>query len=180
VPKNGEMPDRIRLLEEPSHLVELEPGPQPLLFIGGSMDERFDFGKFRAALAPHLVAKNDLRIDLSAVVRINSQGLLGWHQFIDSAEKTMRVRFVAVSEAVTEQAAILPSVFGKAGTPIDTFETPYLCVPCNKRHTKFLKKSELVRAGDDFKAPPLNCPDCSTEMEFDALEPDYFDFLKRH
>jgi hypothetical protein len=66
---------------------------------------------------------------------------------------------------------------GKKGTKVLEIEAPFYCEKCDKRPISTFKAKDLNMEGD-LKVPEQKCPSCATPMDFDAVEEEYFYFLK--
>jgi hypothetical protein len=174
------MPTPVVLLDIPGHKIEVEAGPRPVLRISGMMDENMELGQLRATLLPRLAGAKTLHVDLAGVVRMNSQGTVGWHVLLESLQKALEVRFLAISEAVVEQAMLIPTVLGRSGTVVEKFAVPYLCPKCRSRTIIDLARADVTGPGDKHVAPARKCAKCATTMDFDGMQSDYFDFLRTH
>jgi len=63
--------------------------------------------------------------------------------------------------------------FFREGASIKSFYAPYFCEKCGKEN-KIHVKSEQVQ---NRKAPIMECQKCGENMDFDAIEAQYFCFL---
>jgi anti-anti-sigma regulatory factor len=120
----------------------------------------------------------EVAFDLQSVTQINSCGVREWILFIERAQSTMSSRFFALGEAFIEQVNFVPRLLGKAGTAVATFDVPYFCSTCNERVIKTVAASQMQISGQSVKPPANVCAKCKKPMELDALEDEYFTFLK--
>jgi ABC-type transporter Mla MlaB component len=120
-----------------------------------------------------------LKIDLSGIDRINSNGVRGWLVFIEKLQAKIKVTFSAISEAIIEQATMTPYILGKEGTPIEAFEMPYTCPKCNTRWIQTIRTPAIDLSKNQFSPPKAACPKCRTQGVFDAMEAEYFALIKR-
>jgi DNA-directed RNA polymerase subunit RPC12/RpoP len=63
--------------------------------------------------------------------------------------------------------------FFRKGASIQSFYAPYYCESCGKENKIHLKADQVKNR----KAPKMECPKCGEEMDFDAIEAQYFSFL---
>ena len=64
--------------------------------------------------------------------------------------------------------------FFRKGAVINSFYAPYFCEECGKESKVHLESSQVKNR----KAPRVKCPNCGKDnMDFDAIEAQYFSFL---
>jgi hypothetical protein len=118
--------------------------------------------------------------DTRGIQQMNSPGVRDWLLFMEKLQLRYSVRFLSIGESLIEQAAITPTVLGKQGTPVDSFDAPYFCPTCNTRKVLFLKTANVLADAPDgsIGAPPVSCEKCGQPLQFDAFEEDFFSFLR--
>lgn len=158
--------------------VEVEKfGPDLSMRPVGILNEDVDFGAVLDFLKDHRSA-GTLSIDMGKVQGINSCGVREWIMFIERAQSLMTTRFEMVNELFVEQASIVPNLLGEKGTEVVAFAAPYFCSKCNKRYTQILKTSQIKVQDNQYGVPSYKCGKCGELLEFDALEEEYFHFLR--
>ena len=75
-------------------------------------------------------------------------------------------------QIIIEQINMVHGFFRK-GAVISSFYAPYFCEKCNKEQKIHLKTEQIKNK----KAPKMECPNCGDNMDFDAIEAQYFNFL---
>lgn len=148
------------------------------LSVEGQITENSTFGSTLTS-SDELSGAKSLRIDLHKVDRINSNGVRGWLLFIGRIQATLSVTFAAVSEALIEQSLMTPNILGAPGTRIESFDAPYSCTKCGNRWTEAVQTQSVSLKSGTFTAPKAYCPKCRTTGQFDAMENEYFTFIKR-
>ena len=143
----------------------------------GLVNERMDFPAALEAIGDNCLYIKTVVFDLARVSSINSLGVRGWIQFISQLQATYAIRFSVVSEAMIEQAAIVPNLLGKKGTPIEAIEVPYSCSKCKSRISRQFQIKDLP-SGGAFSAPTVGCENCDEMLEFDAQQGEYAAVLK--
>lgn len=165
------------------HYSDLENGV--LLKLTGQIDEDVNFGAIlgevheMASMGAPEGGLPRVFFDLQKVERINSCGVREWLLFLEKLQLKFKVEFRVASEAFIEQANIVPGILGPNGTPVHQIEIPYFCASCDER-TRQLVPVASVKRTDGFTAPESKCAKCGSAQELDALEEEYFSFLKRH
>jgi hypothetical protein len=143
----------------------------------GTINEDVNFGSVSKFLG-ELPSLSTLQVDLSQVININSCGVREWLLFMERTQPRLPVQFSMVNETFIEQASVVPNLLGKAGTRIAAFEIPYFCASCNERTIKVFETKDINLVNNEFSAPEVKCEKCSSKLDFDALEEEYFSFLK--
>ncbi|MBT4791363.1 MAG: hypothetical protein HON90_07315 [Halobacteriovoraceae bacterium] len=114
-----------------------------------------------------------LVFDFEQVTGINSCGIREWTNFLKCLDAEIELVYINCSVKVIEQVNMIVD-FTKRGAKIETFYAPYFCDSCDKEVETLLSSDKVVGGN----APALNCSSCGSEMEFDAVETQYFEFLK--
>jgi hypothetical protein len=115
--------------------------------------------------------------DLSRLLEINSCGVREWVLFMEKVTSRFRCRIVAASEIFVAQASIVPGVLGRERVPVESFQAPYFCPPCNRTESRVLKPGDVLRVAGGIEPPAAPCGTCAGPLEFDALADEYFSFL---
>lgn len=133
----------------------------------GSIDEDANFSELMGLTCDNYV------FDFNNVSLINSCGIREWIKYIDQV-KFRDMIYQNCPQIIIEQINMVNG-FIKPGCKLQSFYAPYYCEECDKEF-KIHLLSDTIR---NKKAPANNCPDCNNELEFDALEASYFNFLGR-
>ncbi len=131
----------------------------------GVIDEDANFDKIKA------LKLNKFVFDFNNIVMINSCGIREWIKYlkeIDSAE----IKYENCPQIIIEQVNMVHG-FIRKGITVDSFYAPYFCSKCDSAKKILLKEREIV----NLKPPVKLCNTCQTELEFDAIEKQYFSFL---
>lgn len=140
--------------------------------LAGVVDEDSSF--------PALVSRRELRaplvIALGEVRRINSYGVRVWRGWIEQLhEKNIDVFLVDCSPEVVAQLSQVSNFAGHA--VVVSVYAPYCCPHCDTLVQQRIDVAEALSV-DSFRAPPVRCPECRTDMAFDELESSWFGFLR--
>ncbi len=131
----------------------------------GNIDEDTDLSEILETKASEII------FDFDQVELINSCGIREWIKFLDnlSAES---IQYENCPQIIIEQINMVHG-FIRLGSKLNSFYAPYYCEDCDKERKTHITSNDVKSK----KAPKMNCPDCGSEMEFDALEATYFNFL---
>lgn len=143
-------------------------GDQTTVQLTGVIDEDADFSKINKLESPKIV------FDFQKVSMINSCGIREWIQYLVGLGTQSQITYVNCPQIIIEQINMVQGFIPKGGK-VESFYAPYFCEDCDKE-TKMKINSADIKS---FKAPICKCPDCQSEMEFDAIEAQYFNFLKQ-
>jgi Zn finger protein HypA/HybF involved in hydrogenase expression len=136
--------------------------------LAGTIDEDADFTPLQGLSQPSVI------FDFHGVTMLNSCGIREWVSFIAKLPPTTRVTYRRCPQIIIEQINMVHGFF-REGALIESFAAPYYCEHCDKESKVLLKTSQV----QNRKAPTQTCPHCGeANMEFDALEEQYFHFLK--
>lgn len=133
----------------------------------GQIDEDADFSKLSNLTAKKIV------FDFEKITLLNSCGIREWISFIESIPTSTHITYRNCQQIIIEQMNMVHG-FIKSGAEIESFYAPYYCPKCDYEHKMLLTPSTV----DKHIAPSCKCPKCQEEMEFDAIETQYFNFLK--
>jgi hypothetical protein len=121
---------------------------------------------------------NQLSLDVGGVIQINSTGIREWLVFFEKLQAMITCKFTMVSEAMIEQAVVIPAILGKKGTEILAFQAPYYCRQCDIRALQVLETKLLEINGSKIITPVFKCIKCGNPLELDIVESEYLNFLK--
>lgn len=132
----------------------------------GAIDEDVDFKELIG------LEQKTVSFDFNQVSMINSCGIREWIRFMEKIPEKSTVIYKNCPQIIIEQMNMVHGFFRK-GSQIESFYAPYFCESCNKEAKVHILASQVKNR----KAPKENCPTCNEEMEFDAMEAQYFSFL---
>lgn len=141
-----------------------------LLTIGGDIDDNTSLTGF----VPQL--RRSPIIDLGDVTFINSVGVREWITLLgELAQRGLKVTLRNVSEPMVRQMTMVFEARGDAA--VESFYAPYTCASCGDERALLLQVDQHKAALDAHKPPPLPCPSCGAEAEFDEFPNRYLSFL---
>lgn len=111
--------------------------------------------------------------DFNKVTMINSCGIREWIKYLQELEGT-EIIYQNCPQIIVEQANMVHG-FIRKGIVVESFSAPYFCANCDTEKKIILKNLEVVNS----KAPIIHCNTCKGELEFDAIEKQYFSFLSQ-
>ncbi len=132
----------------------------------GAIDEDADFQELIG------LEQKTINFDFDKVTMINSCGIREWIKFLEKIPEKTHIIYNSCPQIIIEQINMVHGFFRK-GASINSFYAPYYCEKCEKENKVHLK-SEQVK---NRKAPKMECPKCGEDMDFDAIEAQYFSFL---
>jgi ABC-type transporter Mla MlaB component len=138
-------------------------GERQVVALTGVLDENAD-------LRPLKVLDGAVAIDLSGVRRISSTGVREWIDFMRALEGRCTVSLIRCSPASVTQLNLIANFRGPA--QVESFIAPYDCAGCGCECEVLLDAVGATRG-----VPPVECPDCGTEMDFAELPERYLTFL---
>ncbi len=112
-------------------------------------------------------------LNLSAIDRVNSVGLVGWLRWISEASKTHQLSVEALSYNLATLANQISDLFGAA--PVRSTLAPYFCPKCGNNHELLVTREEVLASPSG--PPAKSCPACRGALDFDEMD-DYFVFLR--
>lgn len=147
---------------------EVEERPAELhLGLKGTIDEDVDFSSIPTPKKERYIFNFD------GVKGINSCGIREWVRFSEKIDPSTQLVYLNCTQIIIEQINMVAGFFRK-GSKVEKFYAPYFCEDCDEEK-KILIDASRIQNGE---APAEICDKCSKSMEFDALEEQYFRFLK--
>lgn len=107
------------------------------------------------------------------VEMINSCGVREWTSFVKELGEDCHIVYKNCRQIIIEQINMVHG-FIPSNASIETFYAPYYCEELDKEYKILLSAKDIK----DKKAPDVKCPDGEYQMEFDAIEGQYFNFIK--
>ena len=135
----------------------------------GCIDEDSNFDKILA------IKQSVYIFDFDKVTMINSCGIREWITFVEKLPSDALLEYHNCRQIIIEQINMVQG-FIRKGAKIVSFYAPYFCEQCDNEH-KIKVETNALSSG---KAPSIQCPNCKQEMEFDAIEEQYFAFLSQN
>lgn len=133
----------------------------------GAIDEDSDFKELLG------LAQKHISFNFDKVNMINSCGIREWIKFIEQIPAASTISYNNCPQIIIEQINMVHGFFRK-GASINSFYAPYFCEKCGKESKVRLEAPQVKNR----KAPKVDCPNCGEEdMDFDAIEAQYFSFL---
>ncbi len=141
-----------------------------IIAMTGIIDEDFDYSSLLEN--PGKVYK----IDFNELKMINSTGIREWIRFIEKLGPAVNFQYFNCPNIIIQQMNMVSGFLTK-NAKVLSFFAPYFCEELDEEEHVLLQASEVK----DFKAPVRKklVDGQEVEMEFDAIEEQYFKFLKR-
>lgn len=133
----------------------------------GVIDEDANFDKIKS------LGMNQFIFDFNNVSMINSCGIREWIKYLDGLGSAS-ITYINCPQIIIEQVNMVHG-FIRKGVAVESFYAPYFCTNCDTGKKILLKSSEVLGT----KPPLKHCNTCKTELEFDAIEKQYFSFLSQ-
>lgn len=136
--------------------------------VTGDIDENF-----RQKEVPR-ISRPGIHLHLKNVGNFNSCGIREWILLIADLSKIGKLAFHECSVSSIDQINMVPNSLG--GGTVESFYAPYYC-QCGQETVKLISVREHEAVLRQQIAPHFNCDECGKQLEFDALEETYFQFL---
>ncbi len=140
------------------------------LNISGSIDESFDYQNL--ITSPGTI----YNIDFNDLKMINSCGIREWIRFIDKLGPNLQINYMNCPHIIILQMNMVAG-FLTANAKIHTFYAPYFCEELDEEHHILLNSSDVVNGKAPVQTIKVDGED--VELEFDAIEEQYFKFIKK-
>lgn len=145
-------------------------GDHLVVHLSGSIDETVDFAQLIGE------PKDSLTVFCKQVHRINSVGIKNWIRFFTTVlQNKVKLRFEEFSIELVEQINVVKNFH--CGAEIGSIIVPFRCTKCETSLRGKMKVEDVKTRG--FQIPPIKCPKCSAQAEFDDYPDEYFSFLMR-
>ncbi len=142
-------------------------GDEAHISLVGVIDEDANFDKIKALKMGHYI------FDFNSVNMINSCGIREWIKYLQEIEGAT-ISYINCPQIIIEQVNMVHG-FIRKGITVSSFFAPYFCSTCDTGKKILLKNAEVTGT----KPPVKLCNTCSNELEFDAIEKQYFSFLSQ-
>lgn len=137
-----------------------------LVTLGGRIDEDAHFDEILASSGESFI------FDFSNVNLINSCGVREWINLVNTLVAKAKIIYRQCPQIMIEQMNMVQG-FLPSGASIESFYAPYFDPDLDQEVKVLLTLSEIKA-----KKAPIKKNDNGTELEFDALEAQYFNFIK--
>ena len=139
------------------------------LKFSGSITEETVFDSLLGLPEPILI------FDMEELSMINSCGIRSWILFLDSVSKVKeKLIYWNCPVFLVEQFNMVHGFIPK-NSVVESFKAPFFCSTCDESKSVLIKTADTKRGS---QIPEQVCSKCSTAMEFDAFEDQFFEFLK--
>ena len=141
-----------------------------LISLTGIVDEDFEY-------EPLLENPGKIyKIDFNELKMINSTGIREWIRFVEKLGSAVEFQYFNCPHIIIQQMNMVAGFLTK-NAKVLSFYAPYFCEETDEEEHILLQSSEIK----NFKAPlrTIKVDGQEVELEFDAIEDQYFKFLKR-
>lgn len=139
-----------------------------VVHFSGSIDEDADFSPLSDLKTTRVL------FDFNKIKTINSCGIREWVNFVHAFNETAEIIYVQCPQVIIEQINMVAG-FVRPGAVIESFYAPYFCSSCDAEKRILIKTKQVKNS----EAPAQCCDVCKSDLEFDALEKQYFFFMQR-
>ena len=136
--------------------------------IEGVIDGTFDL---RPLIGDHEI----IMFDLEGVNRITSFGVREWRTTLNKVHARY-ICYVNCHASVLSQFNLVPGF--ACGGDLVSFYLPYICPSCNHVSEDLLDLRKRHQIVESLTPPDVECPKCTTEMEFDDIPAAYFKYAR--
>ena len=145
-------------------------GDSIIVVVEGSINEDLQIEKLSHIKSPLII------FDMDKVKMINSCGIREWIRLIESFGSSVKLEYIKVPQIVIQQMNMISGFLTKNAKVI-SFYAPYFIEDLDEEKQILLRSDEIK----NFKAPVMNTNVDGTDyaLDFDAVEEQYFKFLKR-
>ncbi|MDD4976011.1 MAG: hypothetical protein PHY93_16775 [Bacteriovorax sp.] len=116
---------------------------------------------------------NKYVFDFNKVSMINSCGIREWIKYLQGLDGA-EIKYINCPQIIVEQVNMVHG-FIRKGIVVESFFAPYFCSNCDTEKKILLKNVEVANS----KTPVKQCNTCKSDLEFDAIEKQYFSFLSQ-
>lgn len=138
-------------------------------YLTGDVDETFQHEKIPT------FENTDVFLNLAGINHFNSIGIREWIHFIRRLGNVCEPIFEECSVNVIDQINMVPDTLGNGH--VDSFYAPYYC-SCGQESSRLIQVANYQNDLKKLEAPVFAC-ECGQNLEFDAIEESYFQFLSR-
>lgn len=137
------------------------------LVFSGNIDEDTTFEEIVVS------DKDEVIFNFDKIEMINSCGIRNWIEFQNRIDKKIKITYTKCPQVIIEQVNVVKG-FIREGGIVESFYAPYYDDEKDEEIKVLITPSEVV----DLKAP-VKLNENGKELEFDDIELQYFNFLKK-
>jgi len=146
-----------------------QKAPQdPSFTVVGVLDEDFRPESIAQISAPEVV------FDFKELKGINSCGIRSWITMLEKQMSGKKIIYNNCPSILVQQINLVQGLLPTNGL-IQSFMAPYFCEKCDKEYSVLINAKDI----NELKAPAASCPQDKSSMEFDAIEKQFFSFLRK-
>ena len=120
--------------------------------------------------------ESNVVINLAHVNYINSCGVRGWINFMRELDNGRQIVLQECTPEIIMQINMIPSFKGKA--QVGSLYASYFCDACGHEANILFETGKNMPKSPDDELATVSCPSCSSAMEMQELEEDFFAFLE--
>lgn len=114
-------------------------------------------------------------INFSQVTNVNSCGVRAWINFMRDLQKDRKLIFEECTPEIINQINMIPNFRGSAD--IQSLFGGFTCQSCGNHQNVLFKKGLNLPVSIGDGLPEVKCEKCSSKMELDELEEEYFAWM---
>lgn len=148
-----------------------EKAGMTLIKISGALVDQEDLAQFIGSFA----SGQKLLFNCRHINRINSSGTRTWLKYFRGLQSQgITFGFTECSTPVVEQFNFFHNF--NCGGHIESVYIPYLCNHCKTESHVLFTTADLIKIQPVI--PPIKCPSCKQQAEFDDIPDQFFRFTK--
>jgi len=137
------------------------------LQLSGVLDQYADLGFFARL-------REDTRISLAGVRRIDSVGVRSWIDGLRTVPETIHLTFIELPPPIVEHLNMVGGFLGSH--TLESFYAPMACTQCGESQETLVTMDACRAAGGHI--PPAVCARCGAPAELDEVEARYLGFMQ--
>lgn len=146
-----------------------------VLYLSGKIDEDTPL----ADIFDGIESNGVLIVDMKGVTSINSYGVRCWINAITPIASLFKLIFRNIPSVIVGQMNMIFN-FIPASAIVEGFYAPFYCDECDDEKEIFFTPKDISKDSyGQFKVPIVECDVCKSVLEFEDVEDEYFQFLKK-